>query len=388
MKQNKFFEKFLENLSKIDEVNLKTIIEIMERERRVFRTTLDKLDEALFVVYDNEFVFVNKLAESLIGSLSLKLPLPLEKAREYIRNYPLYDFILATLKDSDYETEFAYEGREKIYYEIEKATSEDGLIIIKIRDVTSKKKLEFQLKNLESIGALNNLAAGIAHEIKNPMTSIDLHTQLIKRAIDKRTLDVPQEVIHYIGIIDEESHRLNNILNDFLVSARKRELSLSFENINDYLDGILELVEPEITENGIALARHYDDLIPKIFIDRDYLKQAVLNLLKNAIEALNDSPVKRIEVTTGYDHGTDSVMISVGDSGKGIDEDKAGKIFEPYFTTKEYGTGLGLTIVYKIVKEHGGEIRVESRRMSGSPIVTVFTILLPAVPGRKFIGKE
>ncbi len=388
MKQNKFFEKFLENLSKIDEFNLKTIIEIMENERRIFRTTLDKLDEALIVIADEEFVFINKPAQSILGAGSLKTPVPIEKVREYVRNYPLLDFILTTLKDKDFESEFSYEARDKVYYEIEKITTEEGLIIIKIRNITQKKSLEFQLKNLESISALNNLAAGIAHEIKNPMTAIDLHTQLIKRAIVQETVKVPQEVENYVAIIDEESGRLNRILNDFLVSARKRELSLTFENINEFLDGILQLVEPEFEENGITLVKRYDDLVPKIFIDRDYLKQAVLNLLKNAIEAVKDCSVKRIEIGTYFDTGTGSVAVEIGDSGKGIDDEKIGKIFEPYFTTKEYGTGLGLTIVYKIVKEHGGEIRVESRFTQQSPIVTTFTLLLPTTPGRKFIGKD
>lgn len=388
MKHNKFFEKFIENLSKIDEVDIKSMLEVMERERRIFRTTLDKLDEALFVVFENEFVFINKPAEILLGSGNIKTPITFEKTREFVRNYPLLDFILTTLKDIDFETEFSYEAREKTYYEIEKITSEDGLIIIKIRNITQKKNLEFQLKNVESISALNNLAAGIAHEIKNPMTAIDLHTQLVKKAIDKNTISVPVEIKNYIDIIDEESGRLNRILNDFLVSARKRELSLTFENINDYLDNILQLVEPEIDENGITLVKHYGEIIPKIFIDRDYLKQAVLNLLRNAFEAMSGCSVKRLEITTEFDRGADAVAVSIADSGKGIDEEKIGKIFEPYFTTKEYGTGLGLTIVYKIIKEHGGDIRVESRRGDQSPIVTTFTILLPTMPGKKYIGKE
>ncbi len=160
MKHNKFFEKFIENLSKIDEDDIKSMREVMERERRIFRTTLDKLDEALFVVFGSEFVFINKPAEHLLGASSIKTPVSFEKSREFVRNLPLLDFILTTLKDKDFETEFSYEAREKTYYEIEKITSDEGLIIIKIRNLTQKKHLEFQLKNVESISALNNLAAG------------------------------------------------------------------------------------------------------------------------------------------------------------------------------------------------------------------------------------
>ncbi len=131
------------------------------------------------------------------------------------------------------------------------------------------------------------------------------------------------------------------------------------------------------------------DSIPKIFIDKDYLRQAILNLLKNAIEAIksknypyyNKKTIKKIQIKTFYDIGTDSIGISIIDSGIGIENEKLQKIFEPYYTTKEYGTGLGLTIVYKIVKEHGGDIKVESEKDNGSK----FTIYLPISKGTKLI---
>ena len=115
--------------------------------------------------------------------------------------------------------------------------------------------MEFQLKNLESVSALNTLAAGIAHEIKNPLTAIDLHTQILKKGINKKMIEVPPEVVQYINIIDEEQRRFGLIVNDFLTAARKRDLRMTFEDINQYLRDILFLIKPEIEKNEITLYR-------------------------------------------------------------------------------------------------------------------------------------
>ncbi len=390
MQENKFFEKFLENLSKIDEYNLKNIIELLEKERRTFKRILDSLDEGLAVIDEKKFVFINSKMQEMLRMKNIKLPFGLEKAKSVFQNKELSDFIFS-LPQEHIHTEFVTKETRPDFYEVEKITFPDKFCIIKITNITAKKELEFQIKNLESIAALNTLAAGIAHEIKNPMTAIDLHTQVLRKAIKNDMLKVPDEIKKYIEIIQDETRRLNNILNDFLISARKREMKISFEDINEYLESLLDFLLPLLEENNITLIKDFHSL-PKIFIDKDYLKQAIINLIKNAVEAMKESEKRELQVSTFYEVGKDAVSISIKDSGTGIEEERLSKVFEPYYTTRQQGTGLGLTIVYKIVKEHGGDIMVftntKKNASKDNPEGTTFTILLPIGKGTRLITNK
>ncbi|OHD61181.1 MAG: hypothetical protein A2014_06695 [Spirochaetes bacterium GWF1_49_6] len=390
MKQKKFFEKFLQNISKIDEYNLKNIIELLESERRTFHEVLDWLSEGIIVFENDNVLFINQEALNILRIPQLDFPVTFNELEKNVFNRELYSLIK---KSTDIVGTLSYSGPNSgdisEYYELEFSGKEFPTRILKICDSTSQKQLEFQLKNLESIGALNTLAAGIAHEIKNPLSAIDLHTQLIRKGIDKGMIQAPDEVLRYIQIIQEETKRLNNILNDFLISTRKRELKLSFADLNPFLKEIINLFQPEFDLYRIQVEADFGN-IHRIFFDRDYLKQAIVNLLKNAIETVKDSPQKLIKIKTKYDLGKDAIIIEVIDSGAGINKKDLHKIFDPYFTTHDNGTGLGLTIVYKIVKEHGGEIAVDSRGINEKfrlpkPFNTVFTILIPANRGTKML---
>lgn len=382
--EEKFFYKFLENISRLDESNIKNIVESVERERRIFKTILDLLEEA-FIVMDNEKIFyLNQKAIAILRAANLKLPIFIDEAYRFVGNKTLLNFILLIKEKEGYEkSELVEHSNEERFYSVEKFFVENTFYIIKISDITEVKKVEFQLKNIESISALNTLAAGIAHEIKNPLTSIDLHTQIISKKIKNGILNVPDDVKEYIKTVNEEQKRLGKIVNDFLITARKRELKLNFENMNDIILEVIELLKPEFDKENIEVKTNLGK-IPKIFVDKDYFKQALINILKNSIEAFNnDKERKLIEVSTFYDKGRDAVGINVKDNGIGIPQDKLQKIFEPYYTTKEYGTGLGLTIVYKIIKEHGGDIKVESEYNK----FTSFTLFLPVSRGTKMITK-
>ena len=379
--ENKFFYKFLENITKLDQEDIKKILESFEIERSLFRKILDILEDAFIVMDKEKIYYLNQKAKLFLITSSIRLPITLEEAYRIFGNKTLYDFIRSIPeKFSNNKTELIEHGREDKYYEIEKFLLEDTYLIIRIKDITETKKIELQLKNIESISALNTLAAGIAHEIKNPLTAIDLHTQIIMKKI-KKGLSLPEEFITYITTIDEEQKRLGKIVNDFLLTARKRELKLTFEDLNKVLEEVLDLLNPEIENEKIQIIKSFETL-PKIFIDKDYLKQALINVIKNSIEAFaTKNNERKIKILTFYDKNFDGLGIKVIDNGCGIDSEKIQKIFEPYYTTKEYGTGLGLTIVYKVVKEHGGEIKIESQKGEG----TTFTILLPIARGRKLI---
>lgn len=389
-KENKFFDKFIENLSRLDESNVKRYLASVEKERRTFKATLDLLDDGILVIQSDSVIFMNRSAKKLLmAPVTLPTPIGFAEMKKQVVNMKLLDFIAASLHDQDYETEISEKARDMRYYRIQKISTEGDFRIVKIKDVTLDRTLDLHLKNAESIGALNTLAAGVAHEIKNPLTAIDLHTQIIRRGIDKNIVDVPAEVREYIRIVDEEQKRLSQIVNDFLMAARKRELVLTYQDVPAFLRDILALMDPEFRAAGIDLSTDFQDT-PGIFMDRDYLRQAFLNLFKNAIEAVRQaaaadpSRLRVVKVRSFYEPSRDAVGISISDTGGGLGDDMLQKIFEPYFTTKEYGTGLGLTIVYKIVREHGGEILVESRKGEGSD----FTVYLPLVRGPKMIRQS
>ncbi len=381
MKQKKFFHKFLENFEKLDHADIKNFITLIEKERETFSSLLNGLDLGLIVLDQKNIIFVNNKARDMLYISDYTSPLHQSDINHLIKNKGLFDKILNT--DWDHQSVITLSDQRNRIYEVQRITTDLGYFIIKLKDVTQQKDLEFKLKQFESIAALNTMAAGIAHEIKNPLAAIDLHTQIIKKGVKNKVIFIPEEVENYIHIVEEETQRLNNILNDFLLSARKRELKLSFIDLNHYLAEIIKFMMPLIEEKKILLDEEYGD-IPKIFIDKEYLKQAILNLLKNAVEAMEKSDVKRIRISTFYDLGRDSVGFSICDTGEGMKEETIQKIFEPYYSSKDSGTGLGLTIVYKIIKEHGGDILVDSTLHTG----TTFVVYLPIRQGQRLLKAD
>ncbi len=380
MKQKKFFTKLVENLEKLDHSDVRQFLGKIEKERQTFSHILNDLDLGLMVIENNTLVFCNNTGRDMILLPDIELPVPLSSIAKLVKNPSLFQ----NLMDIDWLSRDAASilitDKHNRSFEVSRIMTDLGYSILKFKDVTNERELEFKLKQFESIGALNTMAAGIAHEIKNPLAAIDLHTQILRKGIKNNIIFVPEEVDNYINIVEEETRRLNNILNDFLLSARKRELKLSFVDFNDYLQGILHFMDPVIQEQKVLLDTEWGD-IPKIFLDIEYLRQAIINLLKNALEAMHKSDVRRIRVATFYDLGRDSVGMSLCDTGPGMNEETMQKIFEPYFSTKNTGTGLGLTIVYKIIKEHGGDILVESKPGQG----TTFVIFLPIRQGPRLL---
>jgi signal transduction histidine kinase len=238
--------------------------------------------------------------------------------------------------------------------------------LVYIEDITGKRNREVRLRRAENLASLTTLAASIAHEIKNPLGSISIHLQLMQRALNGQ----PNELINkYLGILNEEVDRLNRIVVDFLFAVRPMTLELREENINSIITAIAEFISVELEQSDIRLLLELDERLPPAFIDERYMKQVLLNLIKNAQSAMPSGGLLTIATV-----GTDSeIRISICDTGIGISEENLAKIFEPYFTTRENGTGLGLTLVFKIIREHRGEISVESKEGGGSN----FEIILP-----------
>jgi len=380
--RERFFEKVMDHLNRLDQTELRNIIETLDRERRILKQVFDALDEGILIVIEEKVVAMNDVAKVLLGCKT-KTHGSFAEMDKVVANRPLWNMVKLLYKQEDIRKEFSVGNQDPKYYLIEKRDISEDFVLYKLVDQTENKKLQFQLKSIESIAALNNLAAGIAHEIKNPLTAIDLHTQLIQRAVQKNLVCLDENLSQYIKIISEETKRLNQILNDFLLATRTRQLKATFEDLNTFLAEIISLIKPELEAKNISLREAYQE-VPKNFIDKDYLKQAILNLIKNAIEAMEKSSLKVLTIRTWYDTVRDANAIEIEDTGCGIPSDQIQKIFEPYYTTKEYGTGLGLTITYKIIKEHDGEIQISSKPNEG----TRFTIFLPIHKGHKLLSSS
>lgn len=259
-------------------------------------------------------------------------------------------------------------------------TDEGEYLTFIVQDVTEERRSEARLRRSESLASMTTMAAGIAHEIKNPLAAMQIHLQLLRKAFSRKGSLTLDEAERYISVLDEEIEHLNGIAVDFLFAVRPMNVQLKKQRLESVLQSLDDFVRPELEEHGIVFTLDVAHFLPQLMLDEKYLRQALLNMVKNAMNAMEKGGRLTIRA---YSDG-DYVKIGVSDTGCGIDREHLAKIFEPYFTTKASGTGLGLTLVYKIVKEHGGEISVESTVGKG----TDFTISLPVPKDERAVLEE
>lgn len=268
------------------------------------------------------------------------------------------------------EKEITFKRREgNIPLSISASTlkDEEGKVIgavVVIRDLQEIKELQEKVKRTERLASLGRLAAGIAHEIRNPLSSIRGFAKYFQGKFDPKTKD-----IKYAEAMVDEIDRLNRIIEALLDFARPAEPKLKPHSIADILDHTLQLIQADIDAESMKVVKDIQDGIPDVMVDRDQMIQAILNILLNAVEAMD----RYGQITLSASIESDNLRIDISDTGSGISEEDMAKVFDPFFTTREKGTGLGLAIVHKIVENHNGEIRVDSIMGKG----TTFTILLP-----------
>lgn len=252
-------------------------------------------------------------------------------------------------------------------YPIRDESSQTVQAIVFGQDVTEKRRLENSLAQSEKLAAMGQLAAGVAHEINNPLSAIIANTQLLQRDLPPE--DDRQESVDLIARAGERALRVVRNLLDF---ARQDKYELTPTDINDTLENALALVQHQLATQSIRLLTDLAADLPRVEASRDHLQGVWLNLLLNARDALNDQSGE-IRVTSR--RVGNELHVTVADTGMGITPEKLPRIFEPFYTTKApgRGTGLGLAMCHRIVKQHGGHIRVDSRVGQG----TLFTIILP-----------
>ena len=356
------------------------------------RNIIQSLDSGLLTIDLNGRInFLNRTAEKILN-----------RRGEELKNISIYDLfpeiggVLEGLKRkaSDfspdyqrYETLLANQNGEKIYlgFSISPLTDPKGSVIghtLIFQDITRFKEMEDQMKRYDRMAAIGALAAGMAHEIRNPLASLSGSIQMLKSEL---SLDQQQE--HLMAITLRESERLNALITDFLLFAHPPQTHRSAWEIGKILDETVELfIHSPAFHEGLHITRTNRNGDIEAPIDPDQMRQVFWNLLINAAQAIPDGGDIRISIERTNDtfggglpfhspaRGKDWVKIVIADSGSGIPPQEKEKIFEPFYTTKEGGTGLGLSIVHKIIENHNGVIRVESDVGRGA----IFNVYLPA----------
>ncbi|KEO82657.1 PAS domain S-box protein [Tumebacillus flagellatus] len=238
-----------------------------------------------------------------------------------------------------------------------------GLVVI-ARDNTERRRTEELLRKSDKLAVVGQLAAGVAHEIRNPLTSIKGFAQLMKNRLP--------EYNHYLDIMLSELDRIEFIMNEFLVLAKPQAVKFVKTDLQELLGDIVALLETQAIINNVQIITEYEDNLPNITCETNRLKQVFINVMKNAIEAMPDGGNLRIRTERA---GADLVRVRVLDDGCGIHPERIPKLGEPFYTTKERGTGLGLMVSYKIIKDHQGDIRFKSRLGEGTTVEVELPII-------------
>jgi two-component system, sporulation sensor kinase E len=229
--------------------------------------------------------------------------------------------------------------------------------VLLIRDLTQNRRMTEEMIESERLNALTLLAAGVAHELGNPLNSLNIHLQLLERKLRRHSPEAQSAVREQLEVARGEIKRLDFIISQFLSAIRPSRAVLEPENVNQLLQEAVRFLEPEITDRRVQLRLELRDELPLLKADGGQLKQAFYNLIKNACQATPPGGL----LTVKTDINDYEILISFSDTGTGISPEHMGHLFEPFSTTKQGGTGLGLLIVRRIVREHGGEIEIQSQ---------------------------
>ncbi len=246
-------------------------------------------------------------------------------------------------------------------------------VVLVLRDLSRVRELEEQVRRSDRLAALGVLAAGVAHEVRNPLVGIRAAAQLMEGEPN-----FPPSLQEFTGIIIREVDRLNRLVGDLLAFAGHRPLRIQPCNVNQVVEEALRLEECGLQTGGVTIVRRYDPEVPAVAGDPERLLQVFLNLIRNGAEAMAGG-AGELQVRTRFERvapqcgGRSAAVVEIGDRGPGIPPEVQAQLFNPFFTTKDGGTGLGLPISLRIVEEHGGAIEVQSQMGQGA----TFRALLP-----------
>jgi PAS domain S-box-containing protein len=375
-----FIEKLIARLDRLDPHQVQTLVDRLVRERGFLENVFQSLEEGVLILDpDGAVTFLNRAAcgffglheeESVGQSLDvlvrgLDWPSLAGPGRQSVNRdlevfYPenrFLNFYLSPLVED-------VDGQEELL----------GYVML-VRDITESRRETEETIESEKLNALTLLAAGVAHEIGNPLNSLGIHLQLLERKItdlppaDRSNLD------EHLTTAQNEIKRLDSLLKEFLHAIRPATPIRKLGSLNQVVEDTLALLAPEMEERNVTVHLNLDEKLPALLLDSDQMKQALFNLLKNAYQAL---PGSGGEIHIESASNEFEIVVSVQDNGSGISSELMGSLFEPFRSGRKSGTGLGLLIVRRIVREHNGEIKVESEEGKGTSV----HIYLPLIEKR------
>lgn len=383
---NKLLKKVLSDLSSCPRSELETLIKAELLESDIYTSLLDSLSEGHIIIdHSGVVIYYNKTVLQLI-SASVKHRLAEGKSiSDVVKDNDINSFIQRVIcgeekpEPKDFILQFGQEMRTIRVMFASLNVGKKDYIDIKFSDISEQIRSQARLRRSENLASMTTMAAGIAHEIKNPLAAMKIHVQLLERTLDKKGVIDKSSADRFLAVMDEEIDHLNSIAVDFLYAVKPMNTELRLSSINDIISELVSFLEPEAKDKNIALDIRLEEFLPRVELDSKYIRQALLNLIQNSFAAMPDGG--NLQLSTALNG--DFVTLKVIDNGIGIADDKISKIFEPYYTTKATGTGLGLTMVYKVVKEHHGDIHVSSEVGKG----TCFTLEFP-VPVSQRVALE
>ncbi len=363
-------------MERVDPQSLQGVVVKLAREKGFLETLFNTIQEGVIVTdAEGRISYLNTAASQLLG-----LDIERSIGEPVTRFLGELDWQKIGAADGDerhkvlsHELEVFYPRHALLGFYIVPLAEEETAVVtgvaIILRDITESRRQTENTIESEKLSALTLLAAGVAHEIGNPLNSLNIHFQLMERELKSLPPEKAQRLRDDLRVARDEIARLDRITNQFLRAVRPTKPDLQRASVNVVVKETLALLEHEIADRDILVEQELSDDLPKILLDRTQLQQAFYNVIRNSIQAMRAGGILRVRTETTDTH----VIVSFVDTGHGIAPEQIGRIFEPYYTSKETGSGLGLMIVQRIVREHGGTIEVESGVGRG----TIFRIKLP-----------